>query len=231
MSSRVPPIESGYRGSRMKATLEQNSSMTNNFCLRNNISNNNPGRPTYVATNLRSYFSPPGPNTTTKHQDCNQGHGSNRQWPHSAHDRHARWGSRWADSEAARRFRAQSVQFDTSTKSFLKNAHPSASQLILAIHSESRSPQNRKKQSSLAALAYQISQHEWPTQNQISQHIGDFMQTQIYGQTPQGKPDDCIQVIMENFNSLGIFTKGTKINSLNKLCRRFNTNVLAGCKT
>jgi hypothetical protein len=36
---------------------------------------------------------------------------------------------------------------------------------------------------------------------------------------------------MENFNSLGIFTNGTKINSLNKLCRQFNTNILAGCKT
>ncbi len=36
---------------------------------------------------------------------------------------------------------------------------------------------------------------------------------------------------MENFNSLGIFTTGTKINSLNKLCRQFNTDILAGCKT
>jgi hypothetical protein len=31
--------------------------------------------------------------------------------------------------------------------------------------------------------------------------------------------------------SLGIFTNGTKINSLNKLCQQFNTNILAGCKT
>jgi hypothetical protein len=36
---------------------------------------------------------------------------------------------------------------------------------------------------------------------------------------------------MENFNSLGVFTKGTKINSLNKLCHQFNTDILAGCKT
>jgi hypothetical protein len=36
---------------------------------------------------------------------------------------------------------------------------------------------------------------------------------------------------MENFNSLGIFTKGTNINSLNKLCRQFNTDILAGYKT
>ncbi len=36
---------------------------------------------------------------------------------------------------------------------------------------------------------------------------------------------------MENFNSLGVFTKGTKINSLNKLCRKYNTDILAGCET
>jgi hypothetical protein len=37
--------------------------------------------------------------------------------------------------------------------------------------------------------------------------------------------------MMENFNSLGLSTKGTKINSLNKLCHQFNTDILAGCKT
>ena len=160
MSSHVPPIESGYRGSRMKATLEQNSFMADNFHLRNNISNSNPGRTTYVATDLRSYLSPPNPNTTTKHQDCIQGNGSNCQWRHSARDRHAHQGSQWADSEVARRFCAQSAQFDTGTKSILKRACPSASQLISAIHSESCSAQNRKKRPSLAASAYQISQHE-----------------------------------------------------------------------
>jgi hypothetical protein len=36
---------------------------------------------------------------------------------------------------------------------------------------------------------------------------------------------------MENFNSLGFFTKGTKINILNKLCQKYNTDVLTGCKT
>ncbi len=54
---------------------------------------------------------------------------------------------------------------------------------------------------------------------------------QDYGQAPSTKPNNCIQVIMENFNILGIFTKGTKINSLNKICRQFNTNILAGYKT
>ncbi len=38
-------------------------------------------------------------------------------------------------------------------------------------------------------------------------------------------------MIMENLNSLGIFTKGTKINQLNKFCHQFNTDILAGCET
>ncbi len=40
----------------------------------------------------------------------------------------------------------------------------------------------------------------------------------------------CLHV-MENFISLGLLTKGAKINKLNKLCRQFNTNILAGCET
>jgi hypothetical protein len=54
---------------------------------------------------------------------------------------------------------------------------------------------------------------------------------QDYGRAPSKKPDNCISVIMENFYSLAIFTKGTKINSLNMLCHQFNTGILAGCKT
>ncbi len=57
------------------------------------------------------------------------------------------------------------------------------------------------------------------------------MRTPAYGQAPRVKPNDCVRLIMENFNSLGIFTNGTNINSLNKLCRQFNNNILAGCKT
>ena len=35
---------------------------------------------------------------------------------------------------------------------------------------------------------------------------------------------------MENYNSLGVFTNGVKINALNKLCCKFNTDILAGCE-
>ncbi len=35
---------------------------------------------------------------------------------------------------------------------------------------------------------------------------------------------------MENFNSLGFFTNGVKINALNKLCHKFKMDILTGCK-
>jgi hypothetical protein len=231
MSPHIPPIESGYRGSRTNTTPGPNNLTTNNSSSHSSINNSNPGRTTYVAINIQTYFSLPNPYDTTEHQDHNQGHRSHRQQRHSARDRCAHRGIRWSESKAIHRFRAQSAQFDTSTTLFLKRARPSASQLIFAIHSESRSTKYSKKRSRLAAVAYQISQHEQAAQNQISLQLGNFTRSQVYGQAPQEKPDDCIRVIMENFNSLGFFNKGTKINSLNKLCRKYNTDVLAGCET
>ena len=147
----------------------------------------------------------------------------------SNHQSH--WGSCWVDSEAARRFCAQLAYFTTGTKSFRKRTCPSVSQLILVIHKENYTSQLHKKRSNLAASAYQIAQHKQSAQLQISQQIGDFLLMQDYGWAPSTKSVNCVQVIIENSNTQRVFTKGTKINSLNKLCRQFNTNILEGCKT
>ncbi len=184
-----------------------------------------------MATNLKSYFVPIDPDYVSKHPNGNQGQEPHGQRRDSTHDRHSYWGSHWADSKAACRFHAQSAQFDTGTKSFRKRTYPSASQLISVIHKESCSSQLCNNRSNLAASAYQIAQHKQSAQFQISQKIGDFLQMQDYGWAPSTKPNNCIQVIIENFNSLGVFTNGTKINSLSKLCCQFNTDILAGCKT
>ncbi len=184
-----------------------------------------------MATNLKSYFVPIDPNYVSKDPNGNRGQELHGRRHKSTHDRHSHWRSCWADSEAARRFCAQSAQFDTGTKSFRKRTCPSASQLISVIHKESCTSQLCNNRSNLAASAYQIAQHEQSAQLQISQQIGDFLQLQDDGRAPSTKPDNCIQVIIKKINSLGVFTKGTKINSLNKLCHQFNTNILVGCKT
>ncbi len=165
-----------------------------------------------MATNLKCYFVPIDPNYVSKDPNGNRGqelHGRRRE---STHDHHSHRGSRWADSKVARRFRAQSAQFNTGTKSFRKRTCPLASQLISVIHKESCTSQLCNNRSNLAASAYQIAQHKQSAQFWISPQIGDFLQMQDYGQAPSTKSNNCVWVIMENFNSLGVFTKGTKIN-------------------
>ncbi len=134
-----------------------------------------------MATNLKSYFVPIDPNYVSK--DPN---GSRDQELHgwkckSAHDCHSYRGSQWVDSKAACRYRSQSAQFNTGTKSFRKRTWPLVPQLISVIHKESCTSQLCNNRSNLAASTYQIAQHEQSTQFQISQQIGDFLQLQDYG--------------------------------------------------
>ena len=90
----------------------------------------------------------------------------------------------------------------------------------------------RKNNVHLTETAFQIAQHESGARNQVTRQIDDFWRKTAYGKAPGVKPDNCVCVIMENFNSLGVFTNRVKINVLNKLCRKkFNTDILAGCET
>ncbi len=195
----VLPIASGYRGSRKKATLEEYIPPTNQFKNRYVLckNNNNIGRTTCVATNLRSYFVTLDPNYMSKDPNANRGQVLHALRRHdSAHDRHSQQRSCWADSKAACRFHAQSAQFNTGTKSFRKCTCSLASQLISLIHKEICTSQLCKNRSNLATSAYQIAQHKQSAQLQISQQIGDFLPMQDYGQAPSKKPDNCIWVIM-----------------------------------
>ncbi len=194
MYSRVPPIPSGYRGSRKNATREDSIPPTNQLKNRNVPCkiNSNIGRTTHVATNLKSYFVPIDPDYVSKDPNGNRGQELHGQRRESTHGGHSHWGSHWVDSKAACRFRAQSAQFDTGTKSFRKHTCPSASQLISVIHKESCTSQLCNNKSNLAASAYQIAQHKQSAQFQISQQIGDFLQMQDYSRAPSKKPDNCV---------------------------------------
>ncbi len=145
-----------------------------------------------MATNLKSYFVPIDPNYVSKDPNGNWGQESHGPRHESFHNCHSHRGSCWADSKAARRFHAQSAQFNTGTKSFRKRTCPLASQLTSVIHKESCTSQLCINRSNLAAYAYQIAQHEQSAQFQISQQIGDSLQMQDYGWAPSTKPDNCV---------------------------------------
>jgi hypothetical protein len=90
----------------MNTTLENIMPTTNQFHFHNSYpnSNNNLGRTTCVATNLRSYCIPVNRDNT---HDDSRGRQSNGRYRHrstSSRDRHSHCGSCWTNSEAACRF-------------------------------------------------------------------------------------------------------------------------------
>ena len=234
MSASCPPIESGYRGSRRIAILEDyygpddKKNKTND---RNEQQARKNGGTAHVATNIRSNENSKIYERDPEESGNSNGHRSHRQKLLTAKERHARRGSRWSESEATRRFRAQAKQFDTGTRDFNRKSRPSATDLITSIQKRNQTAILQKNNSHLAATAFQIAQHESDARNQITRQIDDFWRRAAYGKAPGAKPDNCVRVVMENFNSLGVFTNGVKINALNKLCRKFNTDILAGCET
>ncbi len=176
MAATIPPIASGHRGSRKKTTLEEYVPLFNQLRTSNARCNNNNvfGRTTRVATNLRSYFTPSDPDHVDEHPNNDQDHQLHRQRRASAHECHSHWGSRWAESKATCRFRAQSVQFDTGTSSFQKRAGPLASQLILVINNKCRTTQIRNNWSKLAVSAFQITQYDQAAQLRSHNKLGIF---------------------------------------------------------
>jgi len=198
-----PPIASGYRGRRRITTLEEyyghiEQTKKNNYeRVKQNATKN--GGTTHVATNQRSKMNPRIPERDP--EESSQGNG-NRSYRHrwlTAKERHARRGSRWSESEATRRFKAQSKQFDTGTRDFYRRSRPSANELIASIQKKNRTAILRNNKSHLIHTAFQITQHESEARNQITRQIGNFWRTTAFGKAPGAKPDNCVRVIMENF--------------------------------
>ena len=136
MVSRGPPIASGYRGSRQITTLEEYygpADQTNKNKSEYRKSTKKNGGTTHVATNLRLYLNPIIPERDPKGSSNDNGQQSHRNKLTSAKDRHACRGSRWSESKATRRFRAQLKQFDTGTRDFNRRSRPSTSELIVSI--------------------------------------------------------------------------------------------------
>ena len=141
MSAGGPPIESGYRGSRRIATLEDfygHADQKNRNKERNEQRATTNGGTTHVATNTRSNVNPKIYERDPEESSNDNGYNSHRHKWLTAKERHARRGSRWSESEATRRFRAQAKQFDTGTRDFNRRSRPSATDLIASVQKRNR---------------------------------------------------------------------------------------------
>ena len=172
-----PPIASGYRRRKKNTTLEEYWPIIDGHT---NIT----GGTTHVATNFRSYL-----NSKIPERDSDRSNNDNGNWSHqnkwaSAKDCRAHRGSRWSESKATRRFRAQSRQFDTGTRDFNSRSQPSATELIASIQRKNRTALLRNNNSNLVETAFQIAKHESSAKNQITRQVDDFWQKTAYGKAP-----------------------------------------------
>jgi hypothetical protein len=132
-----PPIASRYRGSKRITTLEEyygHDEQTNknkDEQYKQKATEN--GGTTQVATNLQSNVNPRIPERDLEESSYGNGHRSHRHKWLTAKEPHACRGSRWSESEATHRFRAQAKQFDTGTRDFNRRSRPSANELIASI--------------------------------------------------------------------------------------------------
>ena len=152
-----PPIASGLRGSRRIATLEDFYGPAEQKIIKRNNEKGSArehGGTAHAATNLRSYLNQRIPEHYADRSSSNNGNRSHRNKWKSAHDRHARRGSRWSESEATCRFRAQSKQFDTGTKDFRRRTCPAAYELITGTQEKNQTNLMQAKNSQLAETAF-----------------------------------------------------------------------------
>ncbi len=77
-------------------------------------------------------------------------------------------------------------------------SHPTALEIMSKIHKDNRNAQLRNNHLQLAALAYQIAQHEQSAASQIRKQVEEFWHKPAYGKAPRVKPNDCIKMVMEN---------------------------------
>ncbi len=117
-----PPIASGYRGSNRITTLEKyygHDERTNkNKDEQDNQNATENGGTTHVATNRQSKVNPRIPERDLEESSQGNGNRSHRHKWLTAKECRACHGSRWSESEATRRFRAQAKQFDTGLRDF-----------------------------------------------------------------------------------------------------------------
>jgi hypothetical protein len=194
-----PPIASGYRGSTRITTLEEyygHDEQTNKNKDEYKQKATENGGTTHLATNLRSNVNPRIPERDPEESSNGNGHRSHRHKWLTAKEHHACRGSRWSESEATRRFKAQAKQFDTGTRDFNRRSRPSATELIASIQKKYRTALLRNNNFHFAETAFQIAQHESGAWNQITRQIDDFWRKTAYGKAPGAKPDNWLWKIL-----------------------------------
>ena len=140
-------------------------------------------------------------------------------------------GSNFETVQALRSFRCQHSQFDRGAARFGQRLAATANELIDYANSENERRTSRRPHKRFGPAAAALACRETRAVSQVQAEVEALIRTGRYGHAPTAKPDDTIRLMVENWNSLGVFTGKRKLPRINSLIRSFGVDVIAGSET
>ena len=139
-------------------------------------------------------------------------------------------GSQYDQVQALRAFQQQHAQFDRGAKKFQGRLETSAKEIIAYVNHE-HAQRSTKQTKGYGRAVAELTLREHRAVSRVHQEVQHLIQTGRYGYAPREKPDDTIRLMVENWNSLGVFTGKSKVSRVNSLLRSFEVDVIAGSET
>ena len=114
-------------------------------------------------------------------------------------------GSRWAQSNADKKFRDQSKQFDRGSSKYKKNSTPTNEQLLTFVNKRSRKKRCKTSTRQIEATATEICNRKSKAGQKVRELVHDYLNDGRYGNVPKVKPDDCVRLFLGQFNIVSVF--------------------------
>ncbi len=89
-----------------------------------------------------------------------------------------------------------------------------------------------KSRSEIKATGWELARAESAAAKAVRQEVDSFWHKERYGNVPKQKPPNVIRGVLENFNSLEVFTglknNDRKAKTIDRLCRDYDADFIAG---
>ena len=72
---------------------------------------------------------------------------------------------------------------------------------------------------------------EKQVESPVCREVDELTQKDKYGYIPQKKPEHCLRLVLENYNSLCVFVSKKKVHDVNEMITRYEIDGLGGCET
>ena len=129
-------------------------------------------------------------------------------------------------------FEGNTLQLYYGARKFKRRLQVSASKIINYVNREHRHRQYKEKNNrdELQVSTMEMILMEQVAMNTVSLEVEEFDWRDRYGNFPRKNPEDCSRLMLENWNSLGLFTQKKKVSDVNMMIAQYEVYGLGGCE-